>query len=130
MAQRPFIPEDEAGPPLPLADQEALVNQYLANYPIGWTAGKMGEADEGLEYYSKIPGERVFVNGQYWIHDPANAERPHRPYTADHAIDPRTGQIYEPQDFGKAPPAVPPAGSLSEIPGRVDYMLSRTPAAV
>jgi hypothetical protein len=119
MAQRPLIPEDEAGGRLSPEEIAGLADQYLQNYPLRQVAGKKGLVDEGLEYYSRVPGQRVIVNGQVWIHNPDNPDAPYRPYTASHAVDP-TGQIYEPVDFGKEPRPAPQGPST-----RVgDYQLS------
>lgn len=100
-----------------MTPEQRLAAEYLKEFeePRG-TVGKTGTADEGLDFYSKVPGEVRFINGEPWLYDETNQEEPWRRYTANHAYDPKTGQVYESKAAGQ--PHAPLAGSLAEIPQR------------
>lgn len=99
-------------------DQQAIMEAYWRSFyvPPTTVAGKRGkeDADEGLEYYSRIPGDLVIEQNKFWIHNPETGE--YKPFTIEHAFNERTGQVYEavPED----PNAVPLAGTVAEVPAR------------
>lgn len=126
--QTQAVPDILAGYATP--EVQAAIEQYMKaveHKPLKNVSGKGGTEDEGLDYYSKIPGERIISGGHYWIYNPDNPEQPYKPYTAQHAIDPKTGQIYE-----LAPDLThqPPAGSVAEIGPRLATLAKEPFSAV
>lgn len=88
------IPQE---PQAPTQAEQEVIDAYTlwANTPNRKVVGKKGTADEGLNFYSKVPGQMQLVNGQWWIQYPEEPDRPAEPFTANHAVNWETGQIYE-----------------------------------
>lgn len=92
---RQSLPDILAGHVTP--QQRQLIDAYMEEFsstPMRPVAGKSGTADEGLQWYSKVPGELRQTEQGLMIHDPTG-QQPDRPFTYNHGYNFKTGQVYE-----------------------------------